>query len=90
MTAIRARIDRDGHSSLENILVTLDVRSMPNGLRSWRGSFQAPLQARIEIGDELRITLADGRSGKALIQRITTGSIAEGALVLFHGTGPLA
>jgi hypothetical protein len=90
MTSIRARIDRDGNRALENVLVALDVRTEAGGLRSWQGSFRAPFEARIDIGDELQFTLADGRSGQALIRQITQTSGDANSMILFQGTGPLA
>ena len=89
MTQVHARINRDGRSSLENVLIDLEVQTPRDGLGSWRGRFRAPLQADFSIGDELRIALADGRSGKAFVNHVSQGSLDDGAQIVFRGTGPL-
>ena len=87
---MRARVEWAGKPPLADVPIDLHESGFGSDeRRDWKGSFEfsaADLRSVDPNADDIRITLADGRSGKALVSlRIDS----EGGFAQFKGAGPL-
>jgi hypothetical protein len=83
MASFRAQVQKDGKVIFAGV-----VGDLHQDDRSWSGYFVVPGKVGVDAGDMCVLILDDGRSGTALIERVTYGSHKE-AVAYFAGSGPL-
>ena len=80
---MRASIQQDNKTILEDIEVELTETTPRSGLGSWSGEFFVSPYNIDEFGS-YRLLLKDGRSGDIEIKELSRGKVC------FEGSGPLA
>lgn len=86
MPVVSGTISQGRGTHIGPLKLHVHVRVTADSLSSWDGSFVAPTAMPMEV---LRLTLADGRQGEALITSQTMTAPGR-VVVMFKGSGPLA
>ncbi len=73
MERFQGQLKRDGQDEAIPVEGTITVDVLPSGTEAWSGYFTLPHGQLLKYGDNVDLTLADGRTQRLNIVRVNAG-----------------